>query len=312
VQILSHSFRCSSPLSGSIFAMGMFAFSPLIWQYAVTAEVFPLNTLFASFLIYLTVQFTKYRSYNISLLGSFVCGLALCNQHTIILFEFPLILWILWLQRRVFFKEPHRFLSHIFLFLIGFSLYFYLPLTETMNPQAGSWGHVSTFEGLTHHFLRKDYGTFQLFSGNRGRKTDGFFERNRSYIFDLWSTQGYYHSLIFACFGILATLKRVFIKMPTFSAKKREKKTQLSDRQKKAMEVDETSPQLDEVALVILVTFLFYFIVFHSLSNLPLNDPLLYGIHQRFWMQVIAQLLYFFLTPPTAQCNPLHLRWYRF
>jgi hypothetical protein len=29
----------------------------------------------------------------------------------------------------------------------------------------------------------------------------------------------------------------------------------------------------------------FYLLAFHALSNLPLNDPLLYGIHARFWMQ---------------------------
>ena len=29
----------------------------------------------------------------------------------------------------------------------------------------------------------------------------------------------------------------------------------------------------------------FYLLAFHALSNLPLSDPLLYGIHARFWMQ---------------------------
>jgi hypothetical protein len=43
-----------------------------------------------------------------------------------------------------------------------------------------------------------------------------------------------------------------------------------------------------EVSLVpaaFVVTQLFYFGVFHSLANLPLGDKLLFGIHQRFWMQ---------------------------
>jgi hypothetical protein len=297
VEMLSESFKFIYPISGSIFGMGMFAFSPLIWQYAVTAEVFPLNTLFASLLVYLTVKFTKYRSGKISLLGSFICGLALCNQHTIILFEFPLILWMLWLQRRKFFQEPRQLLLHIIAFSIGFSIYFYLPLAETLNPQAGSWGHVSTFSGFAHHFLRKDYGTFQLFSGNRGRKTDGFIERNISYIVDLWSTQGYYHSLIFALLGMLKTLERGLFHIQLLRAKKKEKKSKLPDRQKKSMEVDEASHALwefDNVAIVILGTYLFYFCVFHSLSNLPLDDPLLYGIHQRFWMQVF--IISFFLS----------------
>ena len=32
--------------------------------------------------------------------GAFLCGLALCNQHTIVLFEAPAIAWIVWTQYR--------------------------------------------------------------------------------------------------------------------------------------------------------------------------------------------------------------------
>ena len=35
---------------------------------------------------------------------------------------------------------------------------------------------------------------------------------------------------------------------------------------------------------VVLLALIFYLVVFHSLSNLPLSNPLLFGIHQRFWM----------------------------
>ena len=35
---------------------------------------------------------------------------------------------------------------------------------------------------------------------------------------------------------------------------------------------------------VISAALYFYLVVFHSLSNLPLSNPLLFGIHQRFWM----------------------------
>merc|ERR1711871_1376846 len=38
-------------------------------------------------------------------------------------------------------------------------------------------------------------------------------------------------------------------------------------------------------AIILVVVYIFYFCVFHSLANLPLGDKLLFGIHQRFWMQ---------------------------
>lgn len=37
--------------------------------------------------------------------------------------------------------------------------------------------------------------------------------------------------------------------------------------------------------VALLITQLFYFGVFHSLANLPMKDKLLFGVHQRFWMQ---------------------------
>ena len=37
--------------------------------------------------------------------------------------------------------------------------------------------------------------------------------------------------------------------------------------------------------IVLFLTQCFYFLVFHNLANLPLGDRLLFGVHQRFWMQ---------------------------
>ena len=65
-----------TPIYSSItIAMGLFSFSPLIWQYATTAEVFPLNTAFAALILLLVVVFAKYRHVWIAYIGAFVCGL---------------------------------------------------------------------------------------------------------------------------------------------------------------------------------------------------------------------------------------------
>jgi hypothetical protein len=119
--------------------VGMFAFSPLIWQYAVTAEVFPLNTLLASVIVYLTVAFSQTGSLTVSHVGALMCGLALCNQHTIILFEVPLILWMLFLLRNKMLENKLYIASHVGLTLFGLSAYSYLPVVATLTPKAGSW-----------------------------------------------------------------------------------------------------------------------------------------------------------------------------
>jgi hypothetical protein len=62
--------------SGSvIITMGLFAFSPLVWQYAITAEVFAMNVMFAAILIYLTMAFSKSKSFFMVELGALICGL---------------------------------------------------------------------------------------------------------------------------------------------------------------------------------------------------------------------------------------------
>jgi hypothetical protein len=38
-----------------------------------------------------------------------------------------------------------------------------------------------------------------------------------------------------------------------------------------------------------LTRYLFFMVVFHCLSNLPIEQSLYRGIHARFWMQVSAQ-----------------------
>lgn len=123
------------------------------------------------------------------------------------------------------------------------------------------------------------YGTFQLFSGNRGQITEGFLERNALYFDDILSTQGYYHAVFFGFLGIVGTLYYWTV----FASSK------LKNKKKQKLEgfiYEDTELNVVRFIFVLLGTFAFYFIIFHSLSNLPLSDPLLYGVHQRFWMQV--------------------------
>lgn len=84
-----------------MLVQALFSFSPLIWTYAVGAEVFALNNMFAALLVYILLRYTtKTRhGFRVAMTGAFVCGLALCNQHTIILFELPIVCWVLWTRR---------------------------------------------------------------------------------------------------------------------------------------------------------------------------------------------------------------------
>lgn len=93
-----------------------------------------------------------------------MCGFALTNQHTIILYEIPLILYILYIIRE---NITLNLLIQIGLyFVLGLSPYLFLYLNAIYNPKSFTWGNLSTIAGFINHLLRKDYGTFRLFSSS--------------------------------------------------------------------------------------------------------------------------------------------------
>ena len=71
------------------------AFSPLMWFYHTTSEVFALNNFFVSAIVYVCLKYTQVLKIRYMYIGAFLCGLSLTNQHTSILLVVPLILWVL-------------------------------------------------------------------------------------------------------------------------------------------------------------------------------------------------------------------------
>lgn len=91
-----------------------------------------------------------------------MCGFALTNQQTIVLYEIPLILYILYLIRE---NITLNLLIEIgIFFVLGLSPYMFLYFNAIFNPKSFTWGDLSTIQGFINHLLRKDYGTFRLFS----------------------------------------------------------------------------------------------------------------------------------------------------
>lgn len=173
-------------------------------------------------------------------------------------------------------------------------------------------GYLASLSGFLHHFLRKDYGTFQLFSGGSGQQTAGLLERTAAYLKDVLEVQGLGVVLPLAAVCVCSLLVPLYKSLSQTggqvaqkakgkgraTAKKVGKILRAQDDvgvgSSSSSRADATALPLDalidlaegqHVTLVLLGTLLFYFLVFHSLSNLPLDNPLLYGVHQRFWMQ---------------------------
>ena len=271
---------------GGVAAAGMFAFSPLIWTYAVGSEVFALNNLVAAALMLQALRYARDGAWFDVLLGAWLCGLGLTNQHTIVLLEVPLICWVLWAERRRL--SVRRILALAGAFVLGLLPYAYLPLAAAFNGQPGSWGDPSTLGGFFHHFRRADYGTFRLFSTDK--ETEGLTTRLLMYGEDLLVNESLGLGVLLALLGLVGSLRFTIPRRAAGSAAAaHESCTQAtgSRRGREPRMLEPAAPGADTrgVGCMLLAAYVFYLVVFHSLANLPLSEALLYGVHMRFWQQ---------------------------
>eukprot|EP00505_MAST-04D_sp_SCG-Rhode-Island_P000383 Stramenopile-MAST_4_protein_383 len=243
---------------GALMASCGFCFSPLVWAYAVTAEVFAMNNLFVALLLYLSVSFfrRKERLDSVSnvthaCIGAFICGLGLTNQHSLIFFVIPIALFVLFalLRNKTCCQRGTIMLQVGVSFALGLLPYAYMPYA-TGAP--GSWGDATTVHGFLKHILRQEYGTFLLHPDMIG--TESSMERTRMYVEHFFSSQvQIYPSKLAAGLVIVGMLQLLFI-----------------------------SGLAGVLLLVMLLTYLF---TFHALSNLDISSPLTFAVHERFWMQ---------------------------
>jgi hypothetical protein len=158
---------------GAVLAAGLYSLSPLVWTYSTQAEVFALNNLLLSLLVLLTARFTtapRAGAGALPLAGAFTFGLGMSNQHTIVLSAAPLALAVALHPRRSLLR-PAPLATLAGCGALGLTPYLYL-IAAGEAPGRGAWGDPASAAGLAAHALRRDYGTFRLFSG-AGRTPQG-------------------------------------------------------------------------------------------------------------------------------------------
>jgi 4-amino-4-deoxy-L-arabinose transferase-like glycosyltransferase len=133
------------------------AFSSLLWSQAVIAEVYALLMLLASLLLWLLVCWRDTKRDLYLCLSALVLGLALGN-HLTILFSAPAALVYLWPERRHWFRA-RTLLPAIVLFVLGLSVYAYLPLAARHRPPV-NWGNPQTWRGFLWVVSGEQYQQF--------------------------------------------------------------------------------------------------------------------------------------------------------
>ena len=126
----------------------LYALSPLVWLYGAGAEVFALNNLMCSSIVCAALRYASMPpglgSDRAVVVGAFLCGLALCNQHTAVLFEIPFILWIFGALVRCG-RLSLPFLSALATaFATGLLPQVYLPVQSIFFSRQTDWGDSSS------------------------------------------------------------------------------------------------------------------------------------------------------------------------
>uniref|UniRef100_X1Z2A4 DUF2723 domain-containing protein n=1 Tax=Capitella teleta TaxID=283909 RepID=X1Z2A4_CAPTE len=254
--------RVTSCFGSSLLAFSLFSFSRLTWTWSASAEVFALNNFLIAVIILIAVIFEQttdpLKLLKIARLGAFMCGLSLCNQHTSVIYVFVIAMWVF--VRLLF----NRILSWTVIgaivacFCAGLLPYLYLPLSAYLHLARWTWGDQLSIGGFIIHFLRAEYGTFQLGKDHEGAGCKQGLIAYYSHFITEYSLISVYLVVL----GIAVALRRAIW----------EKKFAL-------------------FAFVVMV--MGYTSFFAWRANLNLSNPLLRGVVERFWMQ--SDLVFIFL-----------------
>mmetsp|Transcript_33025 Transcript_33025/g.104424 ORF Transcript_33025/g.104424 Transcript_33025/m.104424 type:complete len:771 (-) Transcript_33025:1513-3825(-) len=236
----------------------LYSFSPLVWQYATTPEVFALNNLFVALLVAIYVKVLtaadKHAALRWTRLGVLCGGIALGNQHTIVILLVPIALDVLLTLRLG--QSACELLLWTALILLGLSQYLLLALLSAAHgDEIYSWGDVTTAGGLLRHLLRTEYGTFDLISGV-DRSLSSALTSLLLYLLTLSRESSHLAipSLLLSCW------------FAGSSAAGRDRKRVIVSRR-------------------LLLLWAAYVGFFHWRSNLPLHHPLYRGVLKRFHLQ---------------------------
>lgn len=333
----------------------MYAFSPLVWEYSIGSEVFALNNMLCAALINLTI--TSFRNlieihllardtkdgvpggndaavsttakmavvnakisrlYRGIVLGAFVCGLVLTNQHTSALLVLFLVPFMIMVVCGVFAVLPgyiaakpatgiksgpstSLLLWSAISFLLGFLPPYSYLFFASSDPKPGSWGDMTSMEGLLRHILRSEYGTFQL-GGVQGR--EDVWQRIVHYVLHVQKSTCNAGIPLALCGFLWMLWHNHYLtrsntptvkpsgSVPTGTGGKGKRKHERSGSSVAPSSGSYTNtPKLisyssNPIVLCLVAAFTGYVLLWHGvLSNLPLDSPMPYAVHSRFWMQ---------------------------
>ncbi|MFC1711164.1 protein O-mannosyl-transferase family [Patescibacteria group bacterium] len=141
----------------SVFTVLLLGFTKIIWEIAIRAEVHSLHFFFVCIFLFLTTKVIYFKKTKLLPLLSFTTALSLGN-HLLSVFFIPLLslnfIFCLKTSKNAFLK---LFFKSFFLFILGLSIYLFLPLTALKKPPLTFDYNVATWDGFLRHIGGKDF-----------------------------------------------------------------------------------------------------------------------------------------------------------
>ena len=240
-----------------IAAAAAFAFSPTVWLYAVSAEVFSLNNLLIAIELGLLVavdRAARTRSQDrrpqmrLICAAALIFGLGLSNHATSLFFNGIIVTAMIWRTRDdAAWRTSRAWLTIVGCVALGGLPYLYLPLAAASHSLI-SWGEPDTLSGFLTHVLRREYGTFQL-NANLAKSGMSTLQQLGYYVSDL-NHQITGVGIALAAWGLVRA------------------------------GLDGSTRFL---AVTTALAWSVYLVVLHALATFPLDNPLMHGVVARFW-----------------------------
>ncbi len=143
----------SIPLYLTLFGVTLlFAFSETFWHVTEIAEVYTLHALLTICLFLCLVRLSQ-RVGRYLLLFSYLLGMSLTNNVTIA-YLVPAFICFLIMERKSI--EKRFLLPSLLLFLLGLSLYAYIPLRARFAP-VFNWGNAATMQNFIHLITAREF-----------------------------------------------------------------------------------------------------------------------------------------------------------
>jgi len=128
----------------ALFPPALLAFSTAFWSNSLVAEVYTLHSFFTGLIIYFLLLWKNKNDSRFLFLAAFSFGLSAGNHGTVA-FYLPaiLVLFFVWEKEK---KNKNLGITTLF-FLIGFSVYLYLPIRSMAEPII-DWGNPETLQNF--------------------------------------------------------------------------------------------------------------------------------------------------------------------